>query len=48
MSYQLQFFNSKVQASIEAWPIGIIKKTQATPPKELDIARKRLKEINHD
>ena len=108
MSYQLQFFNSKVQASIEAWPIGIsasfvrisqqmvdsgpnlgmpytrafggglfeirakgaegigraffccmverrivilhgfIKKTQATTPKELEIARKRLKEINHD
>ena len=108
MSYQLQFFNSKVQASIEAWPIGIsasfvrisqqmvgsdpnlgmpytrpfggglfeirakgaegigrafffcmvgrrivilpgfIKKTQATLPKELEIARKRLKEINHD
>lgn len=27
---------------------GFIKKTQATPPKELEIARKRLKEINHD
>jgi len=23
MSYQLQFFNAKVQASIEAWPAGI-------------------------
>ncbi len=25
---------------------GFIKKTQATPPKELAIARKRLKEVN--
>jgi len=108
MSYQLQFYNAKVQASIEAWPTGIsasfvriaeqmvtsgpnlglpytrpfgdglfeirakgpegigraffccivgrrvivlhgfIKKTQATPAKELEIARKRLKEIKHD
>ena len=108
MSYQLQFFNAKVQSGIEAWPIGIsasfvriaeqmvvsgpnlgmpytrpfgdglfeirakgpegigraffccivgrriiilhgfIKKTQNTPTKELDIARKRLKEIKHD
>ena len=23
MSYQLQFFNAKVQSGIEAWPIGI-------------------------
>ena len=108
MSYQLQFFNSKVQSAIEAWPNGIsasfvriaeqmvvsgpnlgmpytrpfgdglfeirakgaegigraffccvvgrrviilhgfIKKTQTTPAKELEIARKRLKEIKHD
>ena len=108
MSYQLQFYNSKVQSAIEAWPTGIsvsfvriaeqivvsgpnlgmpytrpfgdglfeirakgaegigraffcclvrrrvvilhgfIKKTQATPAKELEIARKRLKEIKHD
>jgi phage-related protein len=108
MSYQLQFFNAKVQASIETWPAGInasfvriaeqmvisgpnlgmpytrpfgdglfeirakgaegigraffccivgrrliilhgfIKKTQTTPSKELEIARKRLKEIKHD
>ena len=108
MSYQLQFFNAKVQASIEAWPAGInasfvriakqmvisgpnlgmpytrpfgdglfeirakgvegigraffccvvgrrviilhgfIKKTQTTPSKELEIARRRLKEIKHD
>jgi phage-related protein len=27
---------------------GFIKKTQTTPSKELEIARKRLKEINHD
>jgi phage-related protein len=107
MSYQLQFFNSKVQAAIESWPTGIsasfvriaeqmqvsgpnlgmpytrpfgdglfevrakgaegigraffcsivgrrivilhgfIKKTQSTPAKELEIARKRLKEIKH-
>ena len=108
MHFQLQFFNTKVQANIEAWPSGInasfvriaeqmvvsgpnlgmpytrpfsdglfeirakgaegigraffccivgrrivilhgfIKKTQATPAKELAIARKRLKEIKHD
>jgi len=108
MSYQLQFFNSKVQAAIEAWLKGVnasfvriaqqmlisdpnlgmpytrpfgdglfeirakgaegigraffccivgrrivilhgfIKKTQSTPAKELEIARKRLKEIKHD
>jgi phage-related protein len=108
MSYQLQFYNSKVQADIEAWPTGIsasfvriaeqmvvsgpnlgmpytrpfgdglfeirakgtegigraffccivgrrviilhgfIKKTPTTPAKELEIARKRLKEIKHD
>ena len=106
MGYQLQFFNSKVQAAIEAWPTGIsasfvriaeqmvvsgpnlgmpytrpfgdglfeirargqegigraffctlvgkrvvilhgfIKKTQATPPDEIKIARKRIKEMN--
>jgi phage-related protein len=105
MNYQLEFFNSKVQASIEAWPSGInasfvriakqmmtsgpnlgmpytrpfgdglfeirakgaegigraffccmvgrrvvilhgfIKKTHATPSKELEIARQRQKEI---
>ena len=105
MSYQLQFYNSKVQAAIEAWPTGIsasfvriaeqmvasgpnlgmpytrpfgdglfeirakgtegigrafyctqvgrelvilhsiIKKTQATPAKDLELARKRLKEV---
>lgn len=27
---------------------GFIKKTQKTPPQELKIARKRLKEIRHD
>ena len=27
---------------------GFIKKTQTTPAKELEIARKRLKEIKHD
>jgi phage-related protein len=27
---------------------GFIKKTQITPAKELEIARKRLKEIKHD
>jgi phage-related protein len=27
---------------------GFIKKTQTTPSKELEIARKRLKEIKHD
>jgi phage-related protein len=108
MRYQLQFFNPKVQAGIDAWPSGInasfvriaeqmvifgpnlgmpytrafgdglfeirakgeegigraffccivgrrifilhgfIKKTQATPAKELATARKRLKEIKHD
>ena len=108
MSYQLQFFNPKVQAAIEAWPTGVnasfvriaqqmlisdpnlgmpytrpfgdglfeiqakgaegigraffccivgrrlvilhgfIKKIQSTPAKELEIARKRLKEIKHD
>lgn len=108
MNYKLQFFNTKVQASIEAWPSGIsasfvriadqmvvsgpnlgmpytrpfgdglfeirakgqegigraffccivgrrviilhgfIKKTQATPAKDIEIARKRLKEIKHD
>ena len=108
MSFQLQFYNSNVQAAINAWPTrisasfvriaeqmvvsgpnlgmpytrpfgdglleirakgaegigraffccivgrqviilhGFIKKTQATPAKELEIARKRLKEIKHD
>jgi phage-related protein len=108
VNYKLQFFNAKVQASIEAWPSGIsasfvriadqmvvsgpnlgmpytrpfgdglfeirakgqegigraffccivgrrviilhgfIKKTQATPAKDIEIARKRLKEIKHD
>ena len=108
MAYRLQFYNARVQAAIEAWPVGInasfvriaeqmvrsgpnlgmpytrpfgdglleirakgaegigraffccivgrrvtilhgfIKKTQATPAKALEIARKRLKEIQHD
>ncbi len=107
MTYEIQYFNSKVQAQIENWPDGIaaafgrlvtqmacsgpnlgmpytkafgdglfeirargpegigraffcclvgrrvmilhgfIKKTQATPLKELAIARKRYKELHH-
>lgn len=29
-------------------PHGFVKKTQATPQRELELARKRLKEVNHE
>jgi len=54
MSYSISYFHSRVKAEIENWPDGIladyarivfIKKTPATPEKELKLARKRMKEV---
>lgn len=45
MPYSVDYFNARVQNEIERWPVGFVKKTQATPERELKIARKRMKEV---
>ena len=49
MNYKILFFAAAVQAQIEKWPVGMyasfVKKTQATPVKELRLAKQRMKEV---
>lgn len=62
MPYSLEYFNERVLAEIERWPVGVladyarivellvvlhafVKKTQATPERDLRIARRRMKEV---
>ena len=73
MTYHLEYFNQRVLAEIQSWPVrphgrsgqgralycfvigkrvvvlhAFIKKSQRTPESDLKLARKRLKEVQHD
>ena len=60
MPYSVEYFNERVLATIERWPVGIladysrlvlhafVKKTQATPERDVKIARHRMKEVRDD
>lgn len=55
--YSVEYFNERVLAEIEDWPVGVlagervvvlhafVKKTQATPERDLRLARRRMKEV---
>ena len=55
MSYVVEYFHVRIKKEIENWPVGkdrrviilhaFIKKTRATPVRELATARRRLKEV---
>ena len=59
MAYRIEYFHARVLAEIESWPVDIlagknivvlhafIKKSQHTPERELNLARKRLKELRN-
>ena len=42
---QLQQENARLIALLEAHGHGFIKKSQATPPEELDVAKRRLQQL---
>lgn len=52
MAYSVEYFHARVLAEIESWPAdavlhAFVKKTQETPDRELKLARKRKKGIEH-
>ena len=51
MNWKIVYYNEKVQSILNAWPVGLrayIKKSEKTPRKELEIARKRQKEVKRE